>query len=476
MANTIKHAILEQWEGLYYLHGGSGSGDVQYVELPTSIEQFIPLFEQCNSGAIWVMPGSDFSRQITWDYIGRYDHTRYNMFPDRQLEGVKDKKPTFMRLRRERKPGERLQSEYYLAFPEWEDWRDSGKSWDCPTAQTLLDTVEYVEIEQEMPCAWSPQNMGKNRLRYIHDRRGWKIEPTILTDYLKTVINRSVQRPTWVRDGGLTDEQKRKKWVIGGDKNGQYVGGTRNLVLGNGPYTRVGADRFDGKTPGLWYAQVTSVKGTMFNSYDLFCPWTAPKQWFSTDLLVAAEAVGIKYSILEGIIWEESGKYMDQWGKEIWEHRAAYFDAQRFPNEIARLNAMGTAKQIGNSFIGLVAKPQTVAGKGMIYRPDWNILIIHKAIANLMYSLKARFEKYGVLPVLLARGDTQWIVSDTPEVPGGLFDHQFEQRGWKPIGKLVPMSDEIIAMFAEPEGSGLKANETKASKIAAYLEQKAREQ
>jgi hypothetical protein len=466
-----RHAVLAQREGLYYLCAGSEAHD---VELPSSIDQFISLFEKYQVQCIWVMPGCDFSRSIEWVYIGGYDHTLYNVFPDASLVGVKDKKPTFMRLRRERRGGA-FQAEYYLAFPEHEDWRDSGKSWDCPNVRTLADTVEYVEVVKGMSCAWSPQNMGKNELRHIHERRGWRIEPTILTDYLKNAISRAVQRPTWVRDGGLTDEQKRMRWVIGGDKNGQYVGGTRSVILGNGQYTRVAADRFDGKTPGLWYAQVASIKNTIFDSYQLFCPWTLQKQWFSTDLLVAAEAVGIKFSILEGMIWEESGKYMDQWGKEIWEHRAAYYDTGRFPNEIARLNAQGTAKQIGNSFIGLVAKPQTVVGKGMIYRPDWNILIIHKAIANVMYSLKSRREKYDVLPVLLARGDTQWIVSDTPEVPT-LFDHQFEQRGWKPIGKPVPMSDEIIAMFAEPEGNGLKANEAKASKIAAYLEQKSREQ
>jgi hypothetical protein len=393
------------------------------------------------------------------------------VFPDAPLSGVKGKKPTFMRLRRERRRGERFQPEFYLAFPEWEDWRDSGKSWECPNARTLLDTVDYIAAVCG-EVAWSPQNMGKNELRHIHERRGWKIEATILTDYLKSAINKSVQRPTWVRDGGLTDEQKRMKWLVGGDKNGQYVGGTRSVVLGNGQYTRVSAERFDGKMPGLWYAQVTSIRGTLFDSYQLFCPWTEQKQWFSTELLVAAQEVGIRFTVLEGMIWEQSGKYMDQWGKEIWEQRVAYYDAERFPNEIARWNAAGTAKQIGNSFIGLVAKSQTVAGQGMIYRPDWNILIIHKAIANLMYSVKARQEKHGVLPVLLARGDTQWFVSDTREVPG-FFDHQYEQRGWKPIGQPVPMSDEIIAMFAEPE-KGTKGNEAKASRIAAYLEEKAR--
>lgn len=461
-----RHGVLEQWEGLYYLRVGS---EVHHVALPASIDQFIPLYEKYNVQYIWVMPGAGFSQSITWDFIGCYDRALYNVFPDRPLDGVKGKRPTFMRLRRERKPGARLHAEYFLAFPEWEDWRDSGKTWECPDARTLLDTVGYIEAGCGMSVAWSPQNMGKNELRRIHERRGWAIEETILTDYLKGAINRSVQRPTWVVDAGLVGDLKGKKWIVGADKNGQYVGGTRNLVLGNGQYSRVRADRFDGKTCGLWYAEVVSVKGTVFNSYDLFCPWIAPKQWFSTDLLVASRDAGIQFEVLEGMVWEESGKYLDLWGKDIWEHRAAFYDVERFPNEIGRLNAAGTAKQIGNSFIGLVAKSQVAQGKGMIYRPDWNVLVIHKAISNLIYSLKSRWEKHGVLPVLLARGDTQWIVTDDPVVPG-LFDHVNEQRGWKPIGKPVPMTDEVMAMFAEPEGSGLKTNEAKASRIAAYLE------
>jgi hypothetical protein len=312
--------------------------------------------------------------------------------------------------------------------------------------------------------------MGKNDLRQIHERRGITIEPTILTNYLKGAINKSVQRPTWVRDGGLTDEQKGMKWLIGGDKNGQYVGGTRGVSLGNGQYTRVSGDRYDGKVTGLWYAQVTSVRESFFNSYSAFCPWSEPRMWLSTDLLVAAAAAGIQFDVLEGMIWDQSGKYMDQWGKQIWEGRAAYGNGERFPNEVARRNAQGTAKQKGNSFIGLVAKPQTTTGRGMIYRPDWNVLIIHKAIANLMYSIKSRQEKQGVRPVLLARGDTQWFVSDVP-VPG-FFEFQTEQRGWKPIGKPVPMSDEIISLFSAPETGG---NAAKASRIAAYLEQRAME-
>jgi hypothetical protein len=337
----------------------------------------------------------------------------------------------------------------------------------------LLDTVNY--IEEEYPhFGWSPQNLGKNLLRCVHEDNHWQIEDTILTDYLKNALNRSVQRPTWIQSKPLSEEQQAMKWIVGADKNGQYVGGTRSLLLGNGQYTRrVDKGAFNGKTPGLWLAQITDVSKSIFDSYQCFCPWTAPKQWFSTDLLVAAKAAGIDFEISEGIIWEQSERFMDAWGKEIWGHREAYYDKERFPNEVARLNAAGTAKQAGNSFIGLVASPQKVPGKGMIYRPDWNILIIHKAIANLMYSLKSRYEKHNMLPVILARGDTQWFVSDEPTVPT-LFDHIEEQRGWKPIGKPVPMSDEIIQMFNEPV-TGLKANERKASTIADYLEQKARE-
>jgi hypothetical protein len=465
-----EHAVLEEREGLYYL---TTDGRSSHIDLPGSIDGFILICETYGLRCIWVMPGSSFSKEITWSYIGHYDHAHFNVFPDAPLAGVKGKKPTFFRLRRERGKGQRLQRECYLAFPEHEDWKDSGKTWSCPDAQTLLDTVEYIEAVCGEAPAWSPQNMGKNELRHIHDRRGWKIEPTILTDYLKIAINKSVQRPTWVRSGGLSEEQKSMKWIIGGDKNAQYVGGTRGVMLGNGQYSRVGPEQYDGKTPGLWYAQVTSVKGTIFNSYRLFCPWTQPKQWFSTDLLGAATAAGIHFTILEGMIWQEHERYMEKWGKEIWEQRAAFSNAEAFPNETARRNAAGTAKQKGNSFIGLVAKAQTVNGRGMIYRPDWNTLIIHKAVANLMYSLKSRYEKTGVIPVLLARGDTQWIVSDDPEV-AGWFEHSQEQRGWKPIGKPVPLTEEIKALFAASEGQGVNANEQKASRIAAYLEEKAR--
>src|SRR6266571_670943 len=98
MTDQKQHAVLEQWEGLYYLHAG---GEPHHVQLPTSIDQFIPLLEKYNVGDIWVMPGCDFSHQIGWGYVGRYDHTQYNVFPDQKLEGVKDKRPSFMRLRRE---------------------------------------------------------------------------------------------------------------------------------------------------------------------------------------------------------------------------------------------------------------------------------------------------------------------------------------------------------------------------------------
>jgi hypothetical protein len=468
-----KHAVLEEWEGLYYLHVGGDDG-VHHIQPPKSIDQFIPLFEQHKVEYIWVMPGCRFSERITWDYIGRYDHALYNVFPDKPLEGAKSKKPTFMRIRRERQPGDRFHPEYFLAFPQWEDWKDSGKTWDCPTSQTLLRTVSYVEVVRGTPPAWSPQNMGRSELRTILDRRGWKIEPTILNDHLGNIINRAMQRPTWVLDVSQVGSLRGKKWAIGADKNGQYVGGTRNLTLGNGQYTRVvGPDRFDVKVPGIWCAQVTSVRGSLFDGYRLFCPWTAQKGWFSTDLLAAASAVGIKFELIEGVIWEQSNKFMDLWGKNIWEYREQYFDTSRFPDEVARMNAAGTAKQIGNSLIGLIAKTQATQGRGMVYRPDWNVLIIHKAIANLMYSLRARHEKHGILPALLARGDTQWIIADEPVVPG-LFDYPTEQRGWKPIGKPIPVDDEIIEMFAKPEKGGVKANEQKAGEIAAYLEQRAR--
>jgi len=110
------------------------------------------------------MPGCEFSRRISWGYVGRYDHTLYNVFPDAQLVGVKDKKPTFHRLRREAPTGaSRFNPNTILLFLSMRIGVILAKHGICPNAQTLLDTVGYVEVVQEMPCAWSPPKYGEKR-------------------------------------------------------------------------------------------------------------------------------------------------------------------------------------------------------------------------------------------------------------------------------------------------------------------------
>lgn len=52
--DAVKHAVLEQREDVYYLRVGS---EVHDIELPGTIDQFIPLFEKYKVGCIWVMPG-----------------------------------------------------------------------------------------------------------------------------------------------------------------------------------------------------------------------------------------------------------------------------------------------------------------------------------------------------------------------------------------------------------------------------------
>jgi len=54
----------------------------------------------------------------------------------------------------------------------------------------------------------------------------------------------------------------------------------------------------DVKTPGLWYTQVVSVKDTLFNSYDLFCPWTAPRNGSLLIFSWLLMPLGIKFSVL----------------------------------------------------------------------------------------------------------------------------------------------------------------------------------
>ncbi len=424
---------------------------MEVVKFPESLGGFIPFLEQHGIDVLWIMPDTHFSEQIEWKHFEDLAKMTWaKVFPSKPTKG--QKKPTFVSIRRN--DGSKWAQDRYLAFPGHAEWSASG-CWDTPTPYVLGQTIRYLHEEFGFDPLWGPGNLGMKLLNKSLASKKWTIQNTELTPALRTVLNTAMIRPVWRRYYGLTDEQEGMQWLHGYDKNAQYLGAAQSVVLGNGQPEWVGAGAFNAKAMGFWKYKILDVRHSPFNGYTLPCPLDVNRTWASTDLLVAAQDVGIEFEILEGVVWAEGKKYLEPWAKEAWQHRVNLRDGDKYPEPTARANAQGTAKLAPNMLMGRLATPTND-----IYRPDWNMLIVHKAIANQVYSFRRMLQAHGIRPVLVTT-DAFWVVSDEVQedlaIPG-ILDHTDEQRGYKHIG-TVEMTSTIAGMFGE----------TRPEEISTYL-------
>lgn len=432
----IQHAALYESCNLYYVYKG---GETHQIDMPTYLEGLLSIFERFNIDCLWVMPQCEFSRHISWGDFGIIDNDRCKVFPEPKKDF--DERPAFVSIRRK---SDQYEKDRYLAFPAHGEWsaNDQGQ-WFIPAPYILGWTIKYLTQEFEANVLWGPGNIGMQILKRSFQKKGWQFANTILTDQLREIINQSMFRPIWKRYEGLTEKQKRMRFAHGFDKNAQYLGAAQGCLLGNGTPRQVYADEFDMNQIGFWRYKITDVSNTPFDGYELPCPLDINRQWASSDLLRAARYVGVEFDVLEGYIWPYGAQYMENWSKEMWQHRANLRDREKYSNEIGRENAEGTAKAAANMMMGRLARP----GSRELYKPDWNQLIVHKAICNQMYSLN-KWHRLGVHPVLVST-DSFWVISDEmdeSEAIPGILQHVDEQRGYKHIGTLE-MTDEIIEMF-----------------------------
>jgi len=449
----ISHAILYQLtSGEYSLYKGDTSCP---VTIPPHLEQILSVFEQHSIDVLWIMPNCGLSKHIQWSDFEALDRDRVKVFPTKP--GKDAKRPTFVSIRRQ--SGHKFERDRYLAFPAHQEWMPTGdKHWFLPSPYVLAQTLRYLAQEFEMEPMWGPGNMGMKGLERIYAKKGWHIENTVLTPKLRSVLNQAMVRPIWKRFYGLTDEQKGMLYLIGFDKNGQFLGGAQSVLLGDGQPQEVDGAAFNLKSIGFWRYKIKDVRHSAFNGYDLYCPLDVNRQWASTDLIQAARTVNVELDLFEGLVWSSGKKYLEDWAKESWGHRVNLRDAEKYPSEVARENAAGTSKLAPNMLMGRLATPTN-----NLYRPDWNLGIVHKSIGNQVYSYRKILNDHGIKPVLVTT-DSFWIVTNEPDpakaIPG-ILDYQLEQRGYKHVG-TVPMDKTIIDLFstARPEA------------ISAYLKQK----
>lgn len=438
----MKHAALYESGGQHYLYKG-GAGGTCCVVSPAKLELFIPILAEHAIDCLWIMPDTQLSTEISWSDFNRIDQNKYRVFFPMKKGKPTTTRPAFVSLR---KQSEKFEKEFFLAFPEHGEWNaNDGGKWYLPAPHMLGCTINYLSRELGLDIMWGPGNLGMKILKRIFEKKKWAIENLVLTEHMEEALNQAVTRPVWRKWGGLSPDQAQMKYLHGYDKNSQYLGAAQSVFLGNGQPERVGPDAFSLGNIGFWRYQLLDVSESAFDGYDLPCPLNKA-QWASTNLLLFAQESGIEFEILEGLIWREPQpkKYLEEWAKEMRRHRENLRKEDLYKSEIARENAEGTVKAAANSLMGRLATP----GSKELYKPDWNMLIVHQAITNQMYSFKRNLRDYGIKPVLVTT-DSFWIVSDEPDPAKAIPDilkYQREQRGCKHIG-TVPMTPDIIEAF-----------------------------
>ena len=436
-----KHAVLAWREeddcyDVIWNEKGDECLDHQGFSVP-SLSQLHACMEEHKLDVLWAMPGSRFEQEIKAEHFLDLHGQGYDAYIPRDC--LPEAKP------QRRLYGARIRSisqkkgshDRFFMFPgnrEWKIPRNHDKGvWHTGEPENLLNTVNYLQEEYQVPIVWSPGHIGMDVLKVEHERD--QVEITLLTEDQKTLFLESVARGccnsvSWANQANLKGTH-----IYGFDKNAQFLGAAQSVQLGNGAFHK--SRKFDPYVVGFWYFHVENHRGP-FNGVKLPRILDRDEGWAHTDLIQAALHGGTMLTIQGGYVWQEHDKYLERWAKGMWRHRMALKSEQK-QDAIARANAASTAKMVPNTAVGLFVRTG---------RPHWNHSIVHRAVANQAYSLARIYREFGILPCLVSK-DAFYIASfetDPTKVVPGLLEHKQEQRGYKLIGRCE-ITEEIIAAF-----------------------------
>lgn len=414
---------------------------------------------RCDIDVVWVTPNSPLSQQISYDDFNSIPSSFSWYSPPKNIY---DGQPYIIRLRRK----EHGSSDKYIVFPAHMECTiprqgDKGQ-WNLPDSMVLNATLDYIENELGIPYLYTNGNVGEQYLRKCHEDIKTHILPLPKeqVEPFQEVLHSAMDRPVWRKlsphtmergQPGLTLNDIAHSHIVGLDKNGQYIGASNSAYLGNGGFTYVDnvywTFPYARKQVGFWQYKILDVSDTPFNGYDLPCPLDVNRQWASTTLINAALEVGVKLGIDHGIIWEQQGRYLQTWATHMWTHRTNLRSDVKYPDAIARENAERTMKAIPNSMVGRFMNEYSKE----YHHPDWQLDIIHQAIASQVYSMRYWLQNFGLKPVLVNKDAVYFLVNDLKEVD--FFRLRGSQLGgFKFIG-IAPLSDTIIEAFSEEKST-----------------------
>src|SRR6266581_3744988 len=433
----MKHAVLHQMNrGDYYGILDQLTDTTLYA--PT-LESIHAAMEANRITTLWVRPGCMFSQQIRKEHFDAMDKQVYDTFVPEQ--GIRQGRPYGASISFNRQNALKR----YLMFPEHREWKGASKKdkgvWHVPEPQDLLQTINYLQEEYKTDIIWSPSHVALDRLREIHRIQERVIQP-LPQEQKQQFTDIARQCCNWI--AWTSREPITKKYIVGYDKNAQFLGASGSVKLGNGGFTEYQTSTFQKEWAGFWRFSAYDASYSTFD--DLLAPFPLDRNvgYAHTDLIQACIDVGIKVQVTYAYIWHENDKYLNIWAKEMWQHRINLKTLPQYDNEIARSNALSTAKLIPNSMIGRFA---TNAGEEYEH-PDWNRAIVNRATANQVYSLNKMVRDHGIELVLVSK-DAFYIQTDEPHpayaIPG-ILEYSQEQRGYKAIGTAI-MNESIAAAF-----------------------------
>lgn len=412
-------------------------------------ESLYQVMEELYIDALWVLPNDPLSQHITYDWFKDIPPSFSWYSPP---TNTYDGKPYILRFRRR----QYAYPDKYIVFPAHMECAIPGSGdrgqWCLPNPMALSTTIDYIENEIGIPYLWSNGHVGEEYLRKLHKNIRTEIRPfndPQQLEFFQQVLHGSMDRPVWRKlqpngKSGLSiDVLNDELFIVGFDKNGQYTGAANSAFLGNGNYAMHPLDSFKPEFVGFWKYKILDVSDTPFNGYDLPCPLDVNRSWASTALINCALELGVEVDIRGGIVWEQQGRYLQKWASNMWQHRYNLRDSTKYPEYPARDNAERSMKAIANSMVGRFMNDYSKE----YYHKDWQLEIIHQAIASQAYTFNGLLNNHGIKPVLVNK-DSFYVLTDDPQHLPEIDSHRNELRGFKKIG-IAPLSDAIIEAFSE---------------------------
>lgn len=420
----------------------------------STVDTYTHLLDVCKRldvNRVWVHPDTDLS---IWVNRTDFENLPKSLHSWVAKEGVSIH-PIGATLQRVNEP------QVFIFFPQYMRVKRNHKKdsitpdWNIPAHDHLYNTVSYLGIATQTPFIWSAAHSSRKLLTRIHEKNHIDVYPFLPYNVTRweDAHKHMIARPLWSirrRDGkqGLLEYMLQFKYVVGLDKNMQYLGACVNNKLPKGPYVEVSGKAFNGQTPGFWEYEILDVSQSMFNSYECFCPLKIRGSWATTQLLNVALKSGMKLDIKRGLAYPQENMYtsdvLREWANILWSGRQALLNEYTFTDRLAASNAMETMKLFYIDFIGQLNNEYS----GAYYHPDWNMFVIHQAIASQAWTFLVREEMLKGKIVLVAN-DAFYLLSNENTVEAAypdLLRRWNTLAGYKPVG-VAPLNDEIIHAF-----------------------------